>query len=386
MKRLITLLALLIFLLAIGQKTKLLTLPNFSQFLPKKEISFPNLPKTNEKQVVVFEESVITSVVEKSLPAVVTVGIKKTTVSGGFFEIDPFNPFSPFRRIPGQKKKIEQNIGSGFIVDSGGLIITNKHVVSDTDASYQVLTYDNKKYDVLKIYRDPLNDLAILKINASGLKTLTLGDSNNLKLGQLVIAIGTPLGEFRNTVTSGIISGLGRGITAGSPFEGYVEKLDNVIQTDAAINPGNSGGPLLNSRGEVIGVNTAIAQEGQNIGFAIPSNVVKSLLEKFQKQGGRFERPFLGVRYQMIDRQTALLNDVVEGAYVVEVVENSPAEKAGIEVEDIIIEFAGKKVKGEKENSLANLILEKKVGETVTLKIWRNGEIKTLTVTLGSAE
>ncbi len=201
-----------------------------------------------------------------------------------------------------------------------------------------------------------------------------------------MIAIGTPLGEFTNTVTSGIISGLGRGITAGSPFEGYVEKLDNVIQTDAAINPGNSGGPLLNSRGEVIGVNTAISQEGQNIGFAIPSNVVKSLLEKFQKQGGNFERPFLGVRYQMIDRQTALLNDVVEGAYVVEVVENSPAEKAGIEVEDIIIEFAGKKVKGEKENSLANLILEKKVGETVTLKIWRNGEIKTLMLTLGSAE
>ena len=386
MKRLIILLAFLIFLLAIGQKTKLLTLPNFSQFLPKKEISSPNLPKTNEKQVVVFEESVITSVVEKSLPAVVTVGIKKTTTTGGFFEIDPFNPFSPFRRIPGQKKKVEKNIGSGFVIDSNGLIITNKHVVSDTEAAYQVLTYDKKKYNVEKIYRDPLNDLAILKINASNLKTLTLGDSNNLKLGQLVIAIGTPLGEFTNTVTSGIISGLGRGITAGSPFEGYVEKLDNVIQTDAAINPGNSGGPLLNSKGEVIGVNTAIAQEGQNIGFAIPSNVVKSLLEKFQKQGGNFERPFLGVRYQMIDRQTALLNDVVEGAYVVEVVENSPAEKAGIEVEDIIIEFAGKKVKGEKENSLANLILEKKVGETVTLKIWRNGEIKTLMVTLGSAE
>jgi len=386
MKRLITLLAILVLLLAVGQKTKLLKLPDFYQFLPKKEIILPPPSKTNEKQVVVFEESVITSVVEKSLPAVVTVGIKKTTVSGGFFEFDPFNPFSPFRRIPGQKKKIEQNIGSGFIVDSSGLIITNKHVVSDTDASYQILTYDKKKYDVVKIYRDPLNDLAILKINAQGLKTLSLGDSNNLKLGQLVIAIGTPLGEFTNTVTSGIISGLGRGITAGSPFEGYVEKLDNVIQTDAAINPGNSGGPLLNSRGEVIGVNTAIAQEGQNIGFAIPSNVVKSLLENFQKQGGNFERPFLGVRYQMIDRQTALLNEVVEGAYVVEVVENSPAEKAGIEVEDIIIEFDGKRVKGNKENSLANLILEKKVGQTVTLKVWRNGEIKTLTATLTQAD
>jgi len=386
MRRLITLLAIFILFLAFAQKTKLLNLPDFNSFLPKNQILLPNVPKTTEKQIVVYEESVITKVVENSLPAVVTVGIKKTTVSGGFFEFDPFDPFSPFRRIPGQKKKIEQNIGSGFIVDSNGLIITNKHVVSDTDASYQVLTYDNKKYDVEKIYRDPLNDLAILKINASGLKTLTLGDSDNLKLGQLVIAIGTPLGEFKNTVTSGIISGLGRGITAGSPFEGYVEKLDNVIQTDAAINPGNSGGPLLNSRGEVIGVNTAIAQEGQNIGFAIPSNVVKSLLDKFQKQGGKFERPFLGVRYQMIDKQTAILNDVVEGAYVVEVVEGSPAEKAGIEVEDIIIEFDGKRVKGEKENSLASLILEKKAGDIVTLKVWRNGEIKTLTATLSQAE
>ena len=385
MKKLITLFAILILLLAIGQQTNLLNIPNFNK-LQKEENNLESNKKNGEKKVVVYEESVITSVVEKSLPAVVTITVKKTTISGDFFEFDPFNPFSPFRRIPGQRRKVERNIGSGFIVDSSGLIITNKHVVSDTDASYQVLTSDNKKYDVLKIYRDPLNDLAILKINASGLKTLTLGDSNNLKLGQLVIAIGTPLGEFTNTVTSGIISGLGRGITAGSPFEGYVEKLDNVIQTDAAINPGNSGGPLLNSQGEVIGVNTAIAQEGQNIGFAIPSNVVKSLLDKFQKQGGSFERPFLGVRYQMIDRQTALLNDVVEGAYVVEVVENSPAEKAGIEIEDIIIEFAGNKVKDNKKNSLANLILERKVGETVSLKVWRNGEIKTLNVTLGRAE
>jgi S1-C subfamily serine protease len=387
MKRLFTLLAILILLLAIGQKTKLLTLPSFLNLESKKEnLLSPSLNQNSQKQVVVYEESVITNVVEKALPSVVTIGIKKTTISGSFFEINPFNPFSPFKQVPGQKKKIEQNIGSGFIIDSNGLIITNKHVVSDTEASYQVLTSDNKKYDVEKIYRDPLNDLAILKINASNLKTLTLGDSNNLKLGQLVIAIGTPLGEFTNTVTSGIISGLGRGITAGSPFEGYVEKLDNVIQTDAAINPGNSGGPLLNSRAEVIGVNTAIAQEGQNIGFAIPSNVVKSLIEKFQKQGGNFERPFLGVRYQMIDKQTAILNEVVEGAYVVEVVDNSPAQKAGIEVEDIIIEFDGKKIKGDSYQSLANLILEKKVGDTVSLKIWRNGEIKTLTIILSNAE
>ncbi|MFN4212828.1 MAG: S1C family serine protease, partial [Microgenomates group bacterium] len=334
MKRFLSLLAILIILLAIGQSSNLLPKINLEKYLnfPKPSLSLPS--SSVEKQTVVYEESVITKVVEEALPSVVTVGISKTTSMRDFFEINPFDPFSPFRRIPGKKQKIEQNIGSGFIISSDGLIITNKHVVSDTSANYQVLTNDKKKYNVEKIYRDPLNDLAILKINppAGGpaLKPLKLGDSSTLKLGQLVIAIGTPLGEFTNTVTQGIISGLGRGITAGSPFEGYVEKLDNVIQTDAAINPGNSGGPLLNSKGEVIGINTAIAQEGQNIGFAIPVNVVKNLLENFQKQGGSFERPYIGVRYKMIDKQTAILNDIVEGAYVVEVLENSPAQKAGI--------------------------------------------------------
>jgi S1-C subfamily serine protease len=286
--------------------------------------------------------------------------------------------------VPEKKQKVEQNIGSGFIISEDGLIITNKHVVSDTTAQYQVLTYDNKKYDVEKIYRDPLNDLAILKINANNLKPLKLGNSSNLKLGQLVIAIGTPLGEFTNTVTQGIISGLGRGITAGSPFEGYVEKLDNVIQTDAAINPGNSGGPLLNSKGEVIGVNTAIAAEGQNIGFAIPVNVVKNLIDNFKNRGSSFDRPYIGIRYKMIDKQTAILNDVVEGVYVVEVLENSPAEKAGIQDEDIIIEFDGKKVNGDDEQGLAKMILDKKVGDKVIIKIWRNGEFLTKTLTLES--
>jgi S1-C subfamily serine protease len=178
---------------------------------------------------------------------------------------------------------------------------------------------------------------------------------------------------------------LGRGITAGSPFEGYVEKLDNVIQTDAAINPGNSGGPLLNSSGEVIGINTAIAQEGQNIGFAIPVNTAKNLIEDFQKRGGVFERPFLGIRYKMIDRQTALLNNVVEGAYVIDVVAGSPAEKAGIQTEDIIIEFDGKKIKGDNDQGLTKLILEKKIGEVVNLKVWRNGQSITIPVTLGSS-
>ena len=322
MKKLLSLLAILIIILAIGQTYNLwpkIDLEKYLKLPSNTSNLLPPQPTVHEKQTVVYEESVITKVVEEAIPSVVTVGIKKVVSSGGYIEINPFNPFSPFQQIPGKKEKVEQNIGSGFIISQDGLVITNKHVVSDSTADYQVLTYDKKKYDVLKIYRDPLNDLAILKINASNLKSLKLGDSNNLKLGQLVIAIGTPLGKFTNTVTQGIISGLGRGITAGSPFEGYVEKLDNVIQTDAAINPGNSGGPLLNSKGEVIGINTAIASEGQNIGFAIPVNVLKNLIEDFQKRGGSFDRPYIGILYKMIDKQTAILNDVVEGAYVVEV-------------------------------------------------------------------
>lgn len=385
MKKFFSLIAILIIVLAVGQTYNLIPKINLEKYFKFPSQNSFQLPKVNfEKQTVVYEESVITKVVEESLPSVVTVGIKKIISSEGYIEIDPFNPFSPFRRIPGRQEKVERNIGSGFIVSDEGLIITNKHVVSDTTAEYQVLTYDNKKYDVVNIYRDPLNDLAILKINAKNLKPLKLGDSSSLKLGQLVIAIGTPLGEFTNTVTQGIISGLGRGITAGSPFEGYVEKLDNVIQTDAAINPGNSGGPLLNSKGEVIGVNTAIASEGQNIGFAIPVNVVKALLDNFKKRRESFDRPYIGVRYKMIDKQTAILNDVVEGAYVVEVLENSPAAKSGIQDEDIIIEFDGQKVKGDDEQGLAKMILNKKVGEKVKLKIWREGKIIEKEITLES--
>jgi len=371
MKKLLFLLAVLIIVLAISQKSRLpFNLPQ------------GNPGQTIEKQTVVYEESIVTKTVEESLPSVVTIGINKVVSTGSDLEFDPLNPFSPFRRIPGRSENIEQNIGSGFIISADGLVITNKHVVSDTEATYKVLTNDKKEYNIEKIYRDPLNDLAILKINANNLKPLKLGNSNNLKLGQMAIAIGTPLGEFTNTVTVGIVSGLGRGITAGSPFEGYVEKLDNVIQTDAAINPGNSGGPLLNSKGQAIGVNVAVAQEGQNIGFALPIDIVKTLIANFNKQGGSFERPYIGVRYKIIDRQTALLNELVEGAYVIEVLENSPASRAGLQEEDVIIEFDGKKVKGDDDQGLTKQITQKKIGDTVNLKVWRSGEtlLKQLTL------
>jgi len=336
------------------------------------------------QQKILTEESVVIEVAEKVSHSVVTVGITKTQKVLDLFDWDPFmDPFGFFRQPKSREQKIQRDIGTGFIISTDGLVVTNKHVVADTQAKYRVITKDDKEYEVKKIYRDPVNDLAILKIDpdvTSGLKPVELGDSDKLKVGQFVIAIGTALGQFRHTVTTGVISGLGRGITAGSPLEGYVERLDNVIQTDAAINPGNSGGPLLNSAGQVIGVNVAVAAEGQNIGFALPINLVKESLANFEKTG-KFERPFLGVRYRMISQDLALLNDVPQGAYIVEVVENSPADKAGIKEGDIITKFDGQPVK-EKDGGLAKLIAQKKVGESVKLTIWRDGEQREITVNL----
>ncbi|MFA5136770.1 MAG: trypsin-like peptidase domain-containing protein [Patescibacteria group bacterium] len=378
MKRVFFLLAVIFLFIAISQTYNLFPQFGISRLWRESPIQLPG----GEIKQIAEEESTVISVIENALPSVVTIGIMKTTTGQGTLEFDPFNPFGGFRRVPGTERKIEQNIGSGFIVAGNGLIITNKHVVADTEATYKVLTNDSKTYNVENIYRDPLNDLALLKISASGLKPLPLGDSTKLKLGQMAVAIGTPLGEFTNTATTGIVSGLGRGITAGSPFEGFVEKLDDVIQTDAAISPGNSGGPLLNSKGEVIGVNTAIAQEGQNIGFAIPVNLVKELLSNFEKRGSSFERPYLGVRYQMIDRKTAIMNDLPEGAYVESVVDGSPAEKAGIQAEDIIVEINGKKVSVQDKQELGFYIAEARVGDRITVKFWRREDQQTVSVIL----
>ena len=325
--------------------------------LPKVEV-----PQLTEKTKIVNEESLVIDVVDKVSPSVVTVGISKIARTPRLFEIDPFDPFNVFReQQPSKEEQIEQDIGSGFIVTSDGLIVTNKHVVADTEAKYRVITKDDKEYEVKKIYRDPTNDLAILKIDppagGPGLKPIEMGDSGKLKVGQMAIAIGTALGEFRNTVTTGVVSGLGRGITAGSPFEGFAEKLDNVIQTDAAINPGNSGGPLLNSSGQVIGVNTAIAGEAENIGFAIPINIVRDALANFNATG-QFNRPFLGIQYRMVTRELSLLNEIPEGAYIMDVVEGSAADRAGIQAEDIVTNIAGEKIT--ESNDLAKVISAKK--------------------------
>ena len=343
-------------------------------FPPREQATFP-VP-TTETQRILREESVVIDVAEKVGPSVVTVGVVKTTSIFEPFRISPFG----VEIFPQEREEIvEQDIATGFIISADGLVVTNKHVVSDIDASYRVVTKDDKTLEVKKIYRDPVNDLAILKIDDSSLAPVEMGDSDKLKVGQFVIAIGTALGEFRHTVTTGVISGLGRGITAGSPLEGYVERIDNVIQTDAAINPGNSGGPLLNSAGQVIGVNVAIAVAGENIGFAIPINIVKESIENFEKTG-RFARPFLGVRYRMISRELALLNEVPQGAYIVDVVEGSAADKTGIKAGDIITKFDGQQVR-EEEGGLAKLISTKKIGDRIELVIWRDGEeIKTTAV------
>jgi serine protease Do len=211
------------------------------------------------------ESSSIVPIVKEAIHAVVTIHAKgsiPTTI--------------------GSKVQVSENIGSGFIVSPEGKIITSRHVVENGSFIYSVITDEGLTFPVEAIYKDPDNDIAIIKIDpvafGSNLHALSLADSSHLELGQSVIAIGTPMGELQNTVTTGIISGLGRGIVAGSQYEGLVARLENVIQTDAAINPGNSGGPLLSTSGEVIGVNTAIASEGQNISFAIPSNIVSNII------------------------------------------------------------------------------------------------------------
>ena len=348
---------------------------------------FPQKTPSGETVVqrkILSEESVVTDVVEKYGPSVVTIGIKKTEKIINPFEnfFDPFGFFNLPNQTP-KEQSVEQDIGSGFVISKDGLIVTNKHVVSDTSAQYRVFTRDNKLYEVQKIYRDPVNDLAILKIDPSkdGLIPVELGNSSNLKVGQFVVAIGAALGEFRNTVTTGVISGLGRTITAGSPFQG-TENLDNVIQTDAAINPGNSGGPLLNSLGQVIGVNVAVASGAQNVGFALPISVVKESLDNFNKTG-QFSRPYLGIRYRDIEAKEAIAKGWVEGAGVVEVVSGSPAEIAGVKIGDIITKIDGEKITA--KNSLSSVVSKKKVGQETKMTVWREGEETTLTVILKEA-
>lgn len=360
----------------------------FSKYLPQITNNLQT-PSTNKEQVekvkIVKEESIVVDVVKKVGPSVVTVA-EEVSARGLPFEFGPFSIFG-FPDNSGSQNQTPQepqNIGSGFIVSKDGLIITNKHVVSDVGAKYHIITSDGKNYDATNIYRDPLNDVALIKINVSqnpiaNLSPVVLGDSSKLEVGQFVIAIGTALGEFRNTVTTGVISGLGRGIVAGSQFRGSSEELQNVIQTDAAINPGNSGGPLVNSSGQVIGVNTAVASSGQNIGFALPINVIRDSLKNFQETG-QFNRPYLGISYTIISRDIAILNSLPEGAYIQGVAINSPADRAGIKRGDIVVSINNTRVG--KDNDIASIIGKKKIGDTVIVTVFRDNKTLDIKATL----
>jgi serine protease Do len=344
------------------------------------------------------EESAVTSSVEKASPSVVSIIISKDVPKMQNFFSDPFG-FDPFfdpfgsgqqqQQNQGGTEKQEIGGGSGFIVSKDGLIVTNRHVVSDQGAEYTVMMNDEKKYAAKVMAIDPVNDVAILKIEAgNNLPVLDLADSGSLKIGQTVIAIGNSLGEFRNTVSKGIISGLKRNVTAGDGF-GQAENLSEVIQTDAAINPGNSGGPLLNINGQVIGVNVAMAQGAQSIGFALPIDIVKKDIESV-KTKGKIVQPYIGIRYipitKEIQKQNNLSYDygalVLRGQQITDfaVVPGSPADKAGISENDIILEINGVKI--DDKHQLGDQIAKFSVGDTITLKVWHKGEEKTVQVTL----
>src|SRR3990167_1270248 len=335
------------------------TFPTWSQNLPF-NLKLPlvtsdkQIINQGEKRIISSEESFVIKVVEKASPAVVSIVAKQVG-------------FDPLRGPTSDSR----GIGTGFIVDSNGIILSNNHVVEDRDVSYTVVTKDKKNYEDTKKDRDSLNDLAILQVEASNLPTIELGDSDNLQVGQTVVAIGNALGRFDNTVTVGVISGIGRGVTASDSLGIRSETLENVIQTDAALNPGNSGGPLLDLSGKVVGINFATTSGAENIGFVIPINRVKSILEQFKSQG-RIIKPFIGIAYNIIGSDIAQLQNLPEGAYVQRVIVDSPAAKAGIEIGDVITELGGEKIT--LENSLATIIRKFNVGDKVKLKVNRKGK------------
>lgn len=351
----------------------------------------------------VSRDDTIIEIVDRVSPAVVSVVITKDVpVIGEYYrDFDPFQQFfggqSPFGGFStpspqgGSTERRQVGGGSGFIVSPDGLIVTNKHVVSDRTATYSVLLSDGSTEDAEVLARDSVVDIAILKIQKTGLAYVSFADSDVIRTGETAIAIGNALAEFQNSVSVGIISGLSRSIVAGDGM-GKTELLDDVIQTDAAINPGNSGGPLLNLSGKVIGVNVAQAQGSENIGFAIPSNIVANIVSSV-KEHGRIVRPSIGVRYLSINKfiqsQNALPTNygvlVIRGTEPSEiaVVPDSPADKAGIIENDIVLEVDGKRL--DEKNTLASVIRKQKVGDSLTLTILRNGLEKKVKVELVEA-
>ncbi len=331
-----------------------------------REINPITINRTKTDKIVIEESSAITNAVEKIKPAVVSITGEGTT---GLFGITSM-PTS----------------GSGFIITSDGLVATNKHVVSDENTKYTVFTADGKKYSAQVLARDPYNDLAVLKIDAKSLPFVAFGDSDKLKIGQWVIAIGNALGEFDNSVTVGVVSAKNRQVTPTDPSTGQSEQLDGLIQTDAPIFSGNSGGPLVNLDGQVVGINTAKGPE-QGLAFAIPINSLKVAIESVE-QTHKIIRPMIGIRYIPITSEIATNNNlpVDYGVYIYApsgeeaIVSDSPAAKAGLKLGDIITEINNERI--DTDHSLKSLIEKYKPGDEVTLKVISDKKEKTIKVKL----
>jgi len=336
-----------------------------------------------------YEQAIIDAAKNVS-PSVVSIVISKNVPVYEQQYIDPFGDLGPGLniRIPQYVQKgteLQQvGAGSGFIVSADGLVLTNKHVVSDSKAEYTVFTNDEKKYSAKVLALDPVQDLAVIKIELpSGspgetFTPVTLGNSSGIQIGQTAIAIGNALGQFSNTVSVGVVSGLERTISASDQVGSFSETLEGIIQTDAAINAGNSGGPLLNLKGEVIGINTAMAQGAQDIGFAIPIDSAKKDIEQVSAGNNKIVYPFLGVRYVLVDTSVKQKYDlsVDYGALVLKgpkgepaITAGSAAEEAGLKENDVILEINGKKITT--NDSLAKIIQKYNAGDKITLHILR---------------
>lgn len=345
-------------------------------------------------------EQQIIKAVKKVMPAVVSITAAKdlADLQKAARQLTPFGYPPPEELLSPQEGQLPEGAlpttedgkvrlggGSGFIVDKSGIILTNRHVVLDPDADYTILTHDDVTYPVKVMARDLIHDIAILKIDQDSpqplkLPIVTLSKKQELNLGQTVIAIGNALGEFKNTVSTGVVSGLSRFISAITDMSGQQERLRGLIQTDAAINPGNSGGPLINLAGEVIGVNVAIVFGAQNIGFAVPIKKAKRDMDDIKKYN-RIRRPFLGVRYVLINKALAnrfklptehgalVLKEAIPGDHAV--IPGSPADRGGIREGDIILTCNNKQIT--ERESLEDMLEGFDVGEKVTLQFLRNG-------------
>lgn len=332
----------------------------------------------NSQKIVMQQGEVIANVFNQVSPSTVAITTEGVVDTGASF-------------FGAQQQQVSEGAGSGIIISKDGYVMTNKHVVPDGTNSVAVVTSDGHEYKNVKVVaRDPSNDIAFLKID--GVNNLTpaqIGDSNQVMPGQQVVAIGNALGIFRNSVTSGIISGTGRPLTASDENGATSEQLEDMLQTDAAINPGNSGGPLVNLKGEVIGMNTAVSQDGQSIGFAIPIADAKVEINSIINQG-KLSKSYLGVRYVTLTPDVAqqLGVSATDGAYVQAsagspgVVPGSPAAKAGVHEGDIITKVDNSTIAAGK--SLASLLSQHAPGDKVTLTILRGGKTITVQATLGT--